>query len=426
VTGRPKGSDGIARSARATRWVAAVVVAVAVLAGCVGGHSSPAPSSSALSDPLPVTATSPPTPSGRSSSVAPLPAPVARPMRVGAAWPIGARTLWEWTAANRGHAERVELTTDAGRAWSDVTPAGLASWTKATQINGLFALDRTDAWVTYGPIASYSQQLLKATTDGGRTWRALGRVPDRQGCDVQFVSPKDGTCTFVGAAAASSRVTIYRTTTGGATWRLMSRTRIYQNKPHELPYACDKNINFTSAATGWAIFACAGGVGVPLYRTSDGGATWSAVTVHGPNGRLDDGYTFTDNPVLTGADGAVAMTRGYPARVTVYTSGDGGASWSPMTLAGPAAGWFLDAVTARHWVLVAGDRLLITHHAGRSWQHRTMSHRFAQLSADYNSPLDPVVDFVSDRVGWIRPTFGDEWRTSDGGRHWQRLVAPPS
>jgi photosystem II stability/assembly factor-like uncharacterized protein len=348
-------------------------------------------------------------------------------MRVRAAWPIGARTLWEWTAANRGHAERVELTTDAGRAWSDVTPAGLANWTKAAQINGLFALDRNHAWVTIGGIASYSQQWLESTANGGRSWHALGRLPDRHlGCSVQFVGPESGTCTAVGSAAGSSSVAIFRTRNGGATWRLMSRSGIYENKPRELPGGCDKEVEFASATVGWAIFICDGGVGLSLYRTSDGGSSWFPVAVHGPTGSLDDGYSFTDSPVLTAAHGAVGVTIGEPARAGVYTTDDGGASWSPMTLPGPPAGWFLDAVTARHWVLVAGDRLLITHDAGRSWQHRTMSHRFAQLSADYNSPLDPVVDFVSDRVGWIRPTFGDEWRTSDGGRHWQRLVAPPS
>ena len=47
------------------------------------------------------------------------------------AWVVGAASVWAWTQdetgpASGGGAQGIELSTDAGRRWSEVTPGGLA------------------------------------------------------------------------------------------------------------------------------------------------------------------------------------------------------------------------------------------------------------------------------------------------------------
>jgi hypothetical protein len=63
------------------------------------------------------------------------------------AWPVGVfSTVWAWTANLSGHGgQGVQLSTDGGRAWIDVTPPGLGEQVGDHVINGLFALDRQHA-----------------------------------------------------------------------------------------------------------------------------------------------------------------------------------------------------------------------------------------------------------------------------------------
>jgi photosystem II stability/assembly factor-like uncharacterized protein len=353
---------------------------------------------------------------------------VSRPRTIRKAWPVGSRAVWEWTELpTRTIDDRVERSTDAGRHWADVTPPILARQSSRRSIGDLFALDPTHAWLTYGAIASYSAQTLVSTSDGGRRWRVVGPLPDRKGCEVQFVDADDGTCTFVGAAAGSSGVTVYRTSDGGASWRLMSRVTPEHSTPGGLPWGCDKNVAFTSASSGWAAFTCAGGTRLPLYRTNDGGARWTPTTVQRPAGPLDDGFGFTAMPVVfSGGGGAAGITVG-DARATIEVTRDGGTTWQAVSPPDPAHDWVVDPLSARRWILVGGDRMLVTNDAGRTWRPVLMNHGFGVLSEGFGSPPTPVVDFVSRRVGWIsvaESRSAGVWRTVDGGRRWTRLPTP--
>lgn len=352
-------------------------------------------------------------------------------LTVGPIWPVGANTVWaEWgqnlPGGASGGAQGLERSTDGGKDWTDVTPPGLDRQVGDHFITDFYALDTDHAWVTYGGVASNALQTVASTSDSGRHWKVEGRSPSTYGCELQFVTALDGWCAAIGAAAGSEGVDLYRTEDGGKHWRLVSDTGPTTGSPGSLPFGCDKNIQFVSPSVGWAVFSCNGGGPAPLYESTNGGRTWVSREVTKPSGLFGYGG-FAGVPALVGADGAVGYTfqlNGSTRRTVVYVSTDAGASWHAVAPPGRAEGWLVDTMTPLHWRLVNGDHILATDDGGRTW-HTITSNVSFNLFYDFTSPGPPVVDFVTNEVGWIVSTSGagtSLWRTTDGGSTWRRVV----
>lgn len=369
------------------------------------------------------------------------------------AWTIGGMTAWAWTAGETtGSAQGLERTVDGGQKWASVTPAGLGKQTSGHFITGLYALDAAHAWVTYGGIAMGAAQTIAATSDGGRHWTAVGHEPLTKvsfsplvyGCALDFVTARDGWCDTTPAFVGSEAVYIYRTTDGGRNWQLVSKTPGPPPDPAgSLPWAGDKDTRFVTARTGWTVFAEAGGATAPLYETVNGGRTWIKRQVAKAPGTFDSGSSFTGQPVVAGARGAVGYTMAGPwqpgagglspmdgapgAQTVVYVTGDGGLKWHAVVPPGKPTAWLADAITPLSWRLVAGNRILATDNAGKSWRTITSNVRLNPIYP-YDDPTAPVVNFASSQTGWIVSTSGTGllslWRTVNGGRTWRRLVVP--
>ncbi len=137
-----------------------------------------------------------------------------------------------------------------------------------------YFLNKSVAW----KVADASSGLWR-TFNGGATWRKIGTIPRL--CETpDFVDDVHGWCAEIGAAAGSSWVTLYRTLDGGASWTMVSRTAPPTggaSTPESLPAGCDKTLSFTSPNLGWAPEWCNGGSAV-LYTSEDGGARWYALS----------------------------------------------------------------------------------------------------------------------------------------------------
>jgi photosystem II stability/assembly factor-like uncharacterized protein len=187
------------------------------------------------------------------------------------------------------------------------------------------------------------------------------------------------------------------------------------------------DVFFVDEATGWY----GNGAG-KLFRTTDGGATWTQQmdrpgTFVRALGFIDERLGFLGN---IGPDYFPNVSDQTP----LYRTRDGGESWEPVTIDGPAVkgicaidvyrepfintGVVEDRITVRAGGRVGSPAFLATSRdRGESWTSEDLSGLTAMI-------LD--VGFVSDQVGFICGASSARLpeshalilRTSDGGRTW--------
>jgi len=187
------------------------------------------------------------------------------------------------------------------------------------------------------------------TTDGGQTWRS-GVVPGAAGLqfrDVQGVSDKVAYLLSIGPGAASR---IYKTTDGGATWTLQ-----FQNQDPDAFYDC---FAFWTPKRGLTQSDSVNGR-FPVISTTDG-MTWLDIGDNLPPALAGEA-SFASSGTCVAAQGknnAWIVTGGAsPSRV--LATGDGGNTWSAYSspLRGsPSAGIFSVAFRdAWHGIIGGGD-----------------------------------------------------------------------
>ncbi|HEU5244346.1 MAG TPA: YCF48-related protein [Gaiellaceae bacterium] len=306
----------------------------------------------------------------------------------GVTWAINGRGFW--------------LTTNGGRTWRQSRLPNLGRGGVArgrsdpiANISGVQFVDRRDGWV------SAANHSVYRTSDGGRSWQA-STVPG--GGFIDFLDRRHG--------YALGPDGLFRTADGGKTWLFVSK------------HSMHGPITFLDRRTGFAFEDRTGSIIGPyqgpefgyLYKTTDGGRTWSRYDIRGS-------ARFVEQPIAAFGRELVLAQNG-PNRdgginlapATVYRSRDGGRSWSgarvPNGVGVPAP---LSAASPRVWVWASRRDLFATRDAGRSW-HKIVLRNLSQTARIGK------VDFTSRRVGWAvvygLGTDGTLLRTTDGGIHW--------
>ncbi|MGC2636592.1 MAG: hypothetical protein WA294_05410 [Acidobacteriaceae bacterium] len=126
------------------------------------------------------------------------------------------------------------------------------------------------------------------STDGGATWRHIGLDDSRQISRI-LVDPADARTLYVGvlghAYGPSEQRGVYKSTDGGNTW-----TRVLDKGPDvgiaDIAMATSQpQILFATTWNAhrppWSTYAPLEGPGNALYRTTDGGANWTQISGHG-------------------------------------------------------------------------------------------------------------------------------------------------
>lgn len=231
---------------------------------------------------------------------------------------------------------------------------------------------------------------------------------------VQFVNAQDGwgLAGFGGGAAGSQAVDLFRSTDGGQTWSKVA------SAPGSLPLGGQKSgMGWASATTGWVTgCVCAAENTVLLSRTQDGGVTWQSqsLTFSGLQA-----VVTTEPPVFFSAtEGILPVTfnTGGDTILAVYATHDGGTTWSHSTLLMGASGARDFLTMQQGWVVIGnGSTMGVTSNGGQSWLLINPSVNFRNISQ---------LDFVSAQEGWAistnpsNPSAPVLLKTMDGGQTW--------
>jgi photosystem II stability/assembly factor-like uncharacterized protein len=195
---------------------------------------------------------------------------------------------------------------------------------------------------------------------------------------------------------------------------------------------------FTSATTGWARRGPSMVARGSILRTVDGGLGWTDIT---PRGLAAAPFTVMDAVGDTTAWVAQLLWSGDESYQRVYRTDDGGGSWTVSPVVGAGERLVdLTAVDGLHaWLLLTDDgdpfqphgvHVMRTADGGRSWQEASAAQ--AGMAAGPGAPRNDCqprqIAFADLYTGYLtgdacRPTYLQV--TRDGGHTWSSQTPPP-
>lgn len=166
------------------------------------------------------------------------------------------------------------------------------------------------------------------STDGGRTWQHLG-LADTRHIGRILINPKNPDIVLVAALGhvygPNTQRGVFRSTDGGKTWTKV----LYKNEnTGAIDLADDPHNPSVVYAALWQVrrkpwTLINGGPGSGLYRSTDGGRTWTHLTGHG----LPKGLLGRISVSVSGADGNRVYALINADKSGLYRSDDGGKTW---------------------------------------------------------------------------------------------------
>jgi photosystem II stability/assembly factor-like uncharacterized protein len=292
--------------------------------------------------------------------------------------------------------------TDGGTSWK---PANFGL--TAVNISGLVVAPQTPnalyIWSNYEGISS----LLK-TTDNGVSWTAMNSALPRGFVSTVAVDPHN-LGTMYAVDNASSGAGIFKTTDGGASWKLANSG--LPEDPQITAFTLDPQNPTTLYAFGLGRRGALGGSGI--FTSTDGGASWSINLAVSRNGFPLIGLTtfpirtMIVDPQSSGTIYALAGSQ-------VFKSTNAGASWVNYSLIELVHSLVIDPQNPSTVYAAVGPRGVLKSSDGASSWAAVNSGLpdgvyISQLTID---PDDPNTVYAAAR---------EVFKTTDGGANWSRI-----
>jgi photosystem II stability/assembly factor-like uncharacterized protein len=273
-------------------------------------------------------------------------------------------------------------TIDAGASWRNISDGFFT-----TGSVGAVAVSESDPNVVFvgmgehaprGVMTSYGDGVYRST-DAGKTWKKMGLELTRQIANI-CIHPTNPDIVYVAAQGAlngaSSERGIYKSIDGGVTWKKI--LYVDENTGCSDLSMDMKNPRILYAAMWehrrlpWEIKS--GGKGSNLYRSNDGGETWTKLTKGLPKekGKM-----------------AIAVSRANPEKVYALVESD----------------------TEKEQ-----GGLFVSEDAGKTWNRISKDHRLVQRAWYY---IEIALDPQNENVVYVFNSPG--LRSIDGGKTWSRI-----
>jgi photosystem II stability/assembly factor-like uncharacterized protein len=292
-------------------------------------------------------------------------------------------------------------TADAGATWSTQAPG------TAQALLDVDFVDANNGW------AVGAGGTIIHTGNGGGAWgpQASGTTADLRG--VCFSDGLNGWAVGVAldGPASTTGPVVRHTADGGATWTAQS------SADESFVWGGLCGVAFADALHGWAVgWTYSDGMGEPavIYGTGDGGATWTKQLSYVPPVTHSSGTAVLHSVHAIDASRAVAV--GYAddndqMLPLVYRTTNGGATWTKCTVPTSWDAWNVGLSdvafrgASRGWAVGLDGIMLRTTDGGRTW---------TKLRSGVGGDLNGVC-FASLRRGWAVGDFAAILRTTTGG-----------
>jgi len=368
--------------------------------------------------------------------------------------PHDPQIIWVGTDIT-GH---IYKSTDAGRTWTQ-KDNGVSLEYDTLTFRG-FTIDPRTSDIVYamGETSQHAPQggsvtpnvggVIYQTTDGGESWHKIwdGGMPssltrylwvDPQDPDILYASTGIFDRAAVGAAAdwetnpdPFGGLGVLKSTDGGATWRILNEANGLDLLYIGSLYMHPKDPDVLLAAAGVAMpegaskaLAAAGHSPAGIYRTSDGGETWTQV-LEPPVDRIVEAFSSVElcpsDPEIGYAGSELAVYRTEDAGVTWTMVSGGATGWGPP---GTRAGWPIDMQCDPRDT----DRVFTNNYSGGNFLSEDGGHTWINASTGYTGAqiINLIVD-PSDAAHVYAVGRSGPWETTDGGATWQALQNLPA
>jgi photosystem II stability/assembly factor-like uncharacterized protein len=308
-------------------------------------------------------------------------------------------------------------TNDGGVTWYNVTPPGL---TEAGYSVFVDFHDMHHAWIQVVDPGKYPfGGTLHRTSDGGITWESF-ETPFSAG-DLEFVDENNGwIMADIGIGAGSMAVSVFQTNNGGRTWsRMFTNDPNFEGAGESLPLGGIKVmlrvLDMQRAWIGGVIYSSGSAY---LFRTGDGGRTWSGASIVLPEEAHNSEIAVEQLRFASPTEGFLALRMTSANMQTIlYRTDDGGETWELLPTRLPGGG-FLEILSAQEIVFYSGGRFHVTKDAGETFDAVEPDTAFGETVTS--------MSFANASTGWIVTTRPINrrafYKTTDGGATWTQLI----
>jgi photosystem II stability/assembly factor-like uncharacterized protein len=262
------------------------------------------------------------------------------------------------------------------------------------------------------------------TTDGGLVWSAGPPVAGSAPAELDFTGSDGWLLEDLGEAMQQEASTLWRTVNGGATWSLATKTPPMGQPPSsdaDLPAGCDKTgLAFASAQVGWITGVCNSLSGAILV-TRDSGAHWASQPVPLTGSACTNDGCTVFVPQFAGPTTFLAIDA-YPSAGYLLVSANEGGTWTALRL--PAGAGRYPRVT----IFATADAIAVS--AGPQGQigpdfflTGDGGRTWTAVPQGRRFGTSTIFDFVTPATGFAWSAGGQQlFQTSDSGRTWTSLT----